>query len=79
MSQWEICCNCEGNGAHSKRLGIINTEEWDDVELESYMAGAYDQPCEVCRGTGKVLVGKNRVEHYYQTDQEYYWRREGGY
>ena len=43
------------------------------------MNGGYDTTCEVCRGTGKVLTGKNRVERYYETDEEYYWRREGGY
>jgi hypothetical protein len=43
------------------------------------MHGAYDTACSVCRGTGKVLVGKNRVEQYYATDEEYYHKREGGY
>jgi RecJ-like exonuclease len=79
MSKWEICCNCEGEGAHSKRLGVINVDDWDSESLDDYMAGGYDQPCEVCKGIGKVLAGKNRVEKYYATDEEYYWKREGGY
>ena len=82
MNKWEICCNCDGNGKHSKHLGVITSsdrEEWDDEEFDQYMEGAYDTPCSVCRGTGKVLAGKNRVEQYYATDEEYYRKREGGY
>lgn len=79
MRIWEICCNCGGEGAHSKALGVINTEEWSSDELDDYMAGGYDQICEVCKGTGKVLAENNRVEKYYATDEEYYWKREGGY
>lgn len=77
--KWEICCNCDGEGSHAKHLGIIDTDEWSDDELDAYMGGAYDTPCEVCRGTGKVRAENNRAEQYYETDQEYYWKREGGY
>lgn len=79
---WEICCNCEGEGKHSKHLGCLTHEDlqdWDDEQLASYMNGAYDTICFVCRGSGKVKAGENHVEKYYATDQEYYWKREGGY
>ena len=81
-TKWEICCNCDGNGKHSKHLGVITSsdrDDWDDEEFDDYMNGAYDTPCSVCRGTGKVLAGKNRTEQYYATDEEYYRKREGGY
>ena len=79
MKRWEICCNCDGNGSHAKHLGIIDTEEWSDEELDAYMNGGYDTACEVCDGTGKVYAENNRVEKYYATDEEYYRNREGGY
>ena len=82
MNKWEICSNCEGNGKHSRHLGLITSsdrQKWDDEDFDQYMHGAYDTACSVCRGTGKVLVGKNRVEQYYATDEEYYHKREGGY
>lgn len=79
---WEICRNCEGEGKHSKHLGIItgsDREEWSDEEFSDYLGGAYDCLCSVCGGSGKVRAGRNRVEQYYQTDEEYYRHREGGY
>ena len=82
LKNWEICSNCEGEGKHAKHLGIItgsDREEWSDEEFSDYMDGAYDMRCEVCKGSGKVLAGRNRVEQYYSTDEEYYWKREGGY
>ena len=82
MSKWQICCNCDGNGKHSKHLGIITQEtqdDWGDEGMETYMGGGYDTACSVCCGTGKVLSENNRVEQYYATDEEYYWKREGGY
>jgi RecJ-like exonuclease len=78
----ETCANCEGAGKHSKAIGIITSEdreEWSDEEFDAYMGGAYDRRCEVCHGTGKVLADDNRCEKYYATDEEYYWKREGGY
>jgi hypothetical protein len=52
--KWSICYVCDGDGAHSKRLGVINMEEWSPDELDDYFAGAYDSTCECCGGTGKV-------------------------
>ena len=82
-TKWEICCNCEGEGKHSKHLGGITSAEleqdWSEDELADYMNGAYDTLCSVCHGTGKVVAEKYRVEKYYATDEEYYWKREGGY
>ena len=68
-SKWRICSNCDGNGSHAKALGIINTQEWDSDDLDNYMQGA-----------GKVLTTSTKEpNHYYETDEEYYWKREGGY
>ena len=71
-AKWCICSNCNGDGAHSKRLGVINTEDWDDEALEAYKNGAYDEACEVCAGTGKVREDANRVERYFSNDADYF-------
>lgn len=82
MENWQICNNCDGNGKHSKRLGIITSstrEEWTDEEFNHYMKGGFDVTCEVCDGNGKVEAEDNRQEKSYATDEEYYWKRAGGY
>jgi hypothetical protein len=85
MSTWCICPTCEGEGKHSLALGVITSsdrDQWDDEDLDQYMDGAYDQKCQTCKGSGKVtaaqLEGYEPVR-YYETQEEYYWRREGGY
>lgn len=55
--EWTICTYCEGNGGHSRHLGIITQErhdEWDDDTRNAYRAGAYDTKCESCNGSGKT-------------------------
>lgn len=71
-SKWCICSNCDGEGAHSKRLGVIACDDWTDDELDAYKGGAYDQTCEVCEGTGKVREDANRVERYFSNDADYF-------
>lgn len=52
--RWEICDVCNGDGGHSRRLGVINRDDWDDEEFGYYMRGGYDITCELCNGSGKV-------------------------
>jgi DnaJ-class molecular chaperone len=58
--RWEICSTCSGNGHHSHRLGAISEEtmwgDWDEQDREDYFAGAFDETCSVCDGSGKVRV-----------------------
>ena len=85
MSNWHICPTCEGEGKHSLAVGVITSsdrDEWDDEDFDQYMEGAYDRRCETCRGSGKVTADQledYEPVRYYATDEEYYWRREGGY
>jgi hypothetical protein len=79
MSKWQICCNCNGEGCHSKKLGVIDPSDWDNDSLDDYMNGGYDSICELCDGTGKVLTENNKPIKYYSTDDEFYRNREGGY
>lgn len=56
---WEICQECDGEGASSAYLGAITEEDrqdWSEESWESYLAGGYDRPCECCKGSGKTLV-----------------------
>jgi hypothetical protein len=57
---WEICSTCNGDGAHSRHLGAITSDDldrdWSPDEFEDYLAGAYDRTCETCKGTGKFKV-----------------------
>ena len=58
-AKYEICSTCRGTGGHSLRFGAItqrDREEWDDDSFEAYMRGDYDEKCEDCEGSGKVLV-----------------------
>lgn len=58
-AEWAICSHCRGNGGHSRRFGAItqrDREQWDDESFEAYMRGDYDETCEVCNGSGKVLT-----------------------
>jgi hypothetical protein len=58
-AQWAICGTCRGNGKHSLRFGAITGSEWDEWshdEQDNYMSGLYDQACDDCEGTGKVMV-----------------------
>jgi hypothetical protein len=87
---WEICYSCSGEGSHSKHLGVIDSETWNDWEDESrhaYIAGHYDKQCDLCSGSGKIKVldidslndsAKQWVEDYinYMEDDLMYRRSE---
>lgn len=54
---WVICESCRGNGSHSKHLGVISSEnwnEWSDEDQNFYMSGGYDKTCDLCDGSGKI-------------------------
>lgn len=60
---WSICQGCRGHGQHDHPAfsnGITAEEwqgpDWDDDSREDYLRGAYDVPCEECKGLGRVLV-----------------------
>lgn len=59
-AEWVICSTCSGSGGHSLRFGAITQrdreEDWDEDSFADYMAGRYDEKCEPCEGTGKVLI-----------------------
>lgn len=63
-TRWVICDYCEGNGGHSRRFGAITEEDWHDWDDESrhaYMSGKYDERCDSCNGSGKVLVLEENI------------------
>ena len=54
---WAICDYCHGDGGHSRRFGAYSADEWDELDeefQEDYLSGRFDEPCEVCHGSGKV-------------------------
>lgn len=60
---WAICQGCRGHGQvdHPAFSNGITGEEWngpdwDDDSRDDYMRGAYDVPCEECKGLGRVQV-----------------------
>lgn len=61
-AEWCICDYCRGEGYHSKNFGAFTRDDMDewgvdaDEFLSDYMSGRYDQRCEECNGTGKVLT-----------------------
>lgn len=55
--EWTICDYCRGNGGHSRRFGIITSEEmseYSDEFRKGYTSGAFDETCQPCDGSGKV-------------------------
>jgi DnaJ-class molecular chaperone len=60
-SKWTICPTCDGDGSHSRRLGVVNPQEWDPEEFEQYMEGGYDEPCGTCGGSGKISREQRRA------------------
>lgn len=57
-SPWMICPECSGEGKSSAYLGAFTREDiercWDPDDWQDYLEGAYDRPCTVCGGTGKI-------------------------
>ena len=61
---WEICGDCQGEG--STYLGWPASDQpaftaedfaYEGPDFyEDYMGGAYDKPCPVCKGSGKIKV-----------------------
>lgn len=80
--EWEICDSCRGDGHHSKHLGVITYDEWNewsDEDQDFYMGGGYDKTCDRCDGSGKVKEidmenlpddVKEFIEEYYREVQE---------
>ena len=57
--EWVICALCRGSGGHSNRFGAYSAQEWDEHDDEfrdNYISGRYDEHCQDCDGTGKVLM-----------------------
>ena len=57
ICEWSICDYCRGNGGHSRRFGIITSQEMDEYSDEfrkGYTSGAFDETCQPCDGSGKV-------------------------
>jgi len=57
--KWEICSRCDGEGTQVHPAFSVWTSEdraEDPEAFEAMMAGAYDIPCKVCGGTGKVKI-----------------------
>lgn len=50
------CPDCDGQGRHSRHLGVISHNEWEEGELERYFQGKYDRTCRCCAGHGTLDV-----------------------
>jgi hypothetical protein len=67
-SRWIICPECEGEGKSSRHLGVINTEDWDEDDMEAYMEGQYYRRCDCCGGSGKVREAN--LSNFYQDEAD---------
>jgi RecJ-like exonuclease len=84
-ARYEVCSRCDGEGKSSAHLGSFSREDFDEDPdfAEDYMNGAYDIPCEKCKGQRVVPVinreacttddQKRALEHL---DDQARWRRE---
>lgn len=71
-THWEICHVCSGDGGHSRRLGVVDPDDWEPEEFEEYLAGRYDAVCERCHGSGKV----REINEDALTDEQKTWLEE---
>lgn len=60
-ARWEVCPRCDGEGSHVNPSidghGLSSDDFAEDPDFaEAYFSGAYDVPCEECRGRRVVLV-----------------------
>jgi len=59
-TRWVICETCRGEGHRSNPAFDGTTTEWwyegdpDGEDLQHYMNGGYDIPCDECNSSGKV-------------------------
>ena len=59
-AHWDICESCDGEGGTSSHLGAFTSEEFYEAfeteeDQQRYFNGGYDNKCDECNGTGKVL------------------------
>lgn len=90
-AQYEVCDLCQGKGKHVNPSidshGISPDEFAEDPDFfEDYMRGAYDIPCNKCKGQRVVPVpldNNEQVERilreHYQYQQEIAYQRRMGY
>lgn len=75
---WCICHQCEGEGQSSAYLGAFtctDMRDMDDDFREDYFAGAYDRPCETCKGSGKLqVVDRTKIARHGNRVQKAYLR-----
>ena len=60
-AKYVVCDNCQGKGSHVNRAidgnGLTSEDFAEDPDFaESYFAGHYDVPCDVCKGKRVELV-----------------------
>lgn len=79
LAKWEICPECDGHGKSSAYLGAFSmedlAEQGDDFQ-EDYFAGAYDRPCQRCRGAGKIDVNGEREANRIELENDPAWQSE---
>ena len=51
-----VCPTCEGEGQHSRHLGVVEPDDFDTEGMEDYLAGKYDKTCEGCKGKRVIPV-----------------------
>lgn len=74
MSQgnWMICPICNGDGKHSRALGVVNPDDFSPDEWDEYMRGGYDSNCGTCGGDGKV---RDNPDTQQRIRDQYNWER----
>jgi hypothetical protein len=85
-AEWIICDECNGEGHNAKHLGAFTADEFNecfdtDEDRAAYFSGHYDQTCEACGGSGKVLIPVPALLTFthkralVEARREYRWRK----
>lgn len=78
--KWRICPRCRGEGKSSAHLGAFTAQDFAEEGqefVEDYCRGAYDIPCEVCRGSGKVTKEDVKRWQIHRADKYQEWLESG--
>lgn len=77
QGRYAICDTCRGKGTHvNPAIDCDGFEPEGPDDMEMYMSGVYDVPCNGCDGSGKILEPDADANKKEDLDRYYSWVRD---